>query len=135
MQSKPLASETSDSPPSYEKSNFHESIEYPDSQASESLVNSVTDVDHRVVPVPRPNDVHLPRLMKSGDVDHRNLISLTGSPASVINSESVTSNNRIWDSDQDYRYINYIFLKYIYQLKIINNCIYNFLEDKCSRVI
>ncbi|CAG5087755.1 Similar to RPRD2: Regulation of nuclear pre-mRNA domain-containing protein 2 (Homo sapiens) [Cotesia congregata] len=103
MQSKPLASETSDSPPSYEKSNFHESIEYPDSQAPEPLVNSVTDVDHRVAPAPRPNDIHLPRLMKSGDVDHRNLISLTGSPASVINSESVTSNNRIWDSDQDYR--------------------------------
>ena len=46
------------------------------------------------------------RLMKSVDVDHRNLISLTGSPANNSNdapSSSLTSNNLWTNTDQDYR--------------------------------
>ncbi|XP_057330980.1 regulation of nuclear pre-mRNA domain-containing protein 2 isoform X2 [Microplitis mediator] len=105
MQAKPLPSEAPESPSSYEKSSFRESVPYTDPQSQEPLLSSATDVDHRVVPAPMPTDIHLPRLMKSGDVDHRNLISLTGSPASAITSEPVTSNSRVWDSDQDYRQV------------------------------
>lgn len=49
------------------------------------------------------------RLMKAADVDHRNLISLTGSPAnhnSLGDSSlpSLPNNNSLWStSDQDYR--------------------------------
>lgn len=47
------------------------------------------------------------RLMKAADVDHRNLISLTGSPANHNLGDSLPSlpnNNSLWStSDQDYR--------------------------------
>jgi hypothetical protein len=47
------------------------------------------------------------RLMKGADVDHRNLISLTGSPANNSNDAPSTPlpNNSLWTNiDQDYRY-------------------------------
>lgn len=46
------------------------------------------------------------RLMKAADVDHRNLISLTGSPAnhSNLGDSSLPNNNSLWATgDQDYR--------------------------------
>lgn len=48
------------------------------------------------------------RLMKAADVDHRNLISLTGSPANHnVNDTSmnvISNSNNLWStSDQDYR--------------------------------
>lgn len=65
---------------------------------------------HRVIPVPLTTDNQLPyRLMKAADVDHRNLISLTGSPANhnSLGDSSLSSlpnNNSLWSSgDQDYR--------------------------------
>lgn len=52
-------------------------------------------------------DKQLPQhLMKSGDIDHRNLISLTGSPANNSNDtqSNPQSNNSLWtNTDQDYR--------------------------------
>lgn len=46
------------------------------------------------------------RLMKGADVDHRNLISLTGSPANNSNDALGTPNcnDNLWsNTDQDYR--------------------------------
>lgn len=51
-------------------------------------------------------DKQLPhRLMKGADVDHRNLISLTGSPANNSNDASPgpVVNNLWTTTDQDYR--------------------------------
>ena len=50
----------------------------------------------------------LPHRLIKGDVDHRNLISLTGSPANhgVANDSSPArhSQNNLWsNTDQDYR--------------------------------
>lgn len=44
-------------------------------------------------------------LMKSGDIDHRNLISLTGSPANNSNDAPLNPPpNALWsNTDQDYR--------------------------------
>ncbi|XP_011703573.1 PREDICTED: uncharacterized protein LOC105459332 [Wasmannia auropunctata] len=104
-----MLSETPESPPMYEKAGFAEPVEYNEPQPQESL-NTTGDVDHRVIPMPMTRENQLPyRLIKAGDVDHRNLISLTGSPANHHNlgdsSLSVLpNNNNLWStSDQDYR--------------------------------
>lgn len=61
----------------------------------------------RVLAVPMTADKQLPhRLMKGADVDHRNLISLTGSPANNSNDamSGPLSNDNLWtNTDQDYR--------------------------------
>nr|XP_034178089.1 uncharacterized protein LOC117603242 isoform X1 [Osmia lignaria] len=104
-----ILSETPESPPIYEKSGFTDPVEYDDSQPQESLLSTAGDVDHRVIPIPMTIENQLPyRLMKAADVDHRNLISLTGSPANHnVNDASmnVLSNaNNLWSTgDQDYR--------------------------------
>uniref|UniRef100_A0A0C9RCZ4 Regulation of nuclear pre-mRNA domain-containing protein 2 n=1 Tax=Fopius arisanus TaxID=64838 RepID=A0A0C9RCZ4_9HYME len=108
MRGKPNLSETPESPPIYEKSSFRDPVQYNDPQTQEPILSSAADVDHRVIPLPMPPDGHLPhRLMKGADVDHRNLISLTGSPAnnSANSNESQTpGSNNLWSStDQDYR--------------------------------
>lgn len=47
------------------------------------------------------------RLIKAADVDHRNLISLTGSPANHnVNDtmNTINNSNNLWSTgDQDYR--------------------------------
>lgn len=63
---------------------------------------------YRVIPIPMTVENQLPyRLMKAADVDHRNLISLTGSPANHNHGDSLPAlpnNNNLWStSDQDYR--------------------------------
>lgn len=55
-----------------------------------------------------PAESHLPhRLIKGADVDHRNLISLTGSPANSAantNESSQSNSTTLWsNTDQDYR--------------------------------
>ncbi|KAL0099738.1 hypothetical protein PUN28_019860 [Cardiocondyla obscurior] len=104
-----MLSETPESPPMYEKAGFAEPVEYNEPQPQESL-NTTGDVDHRVIPIPMARENQLPyRLMKAGDVDHRNLISLTGSPANHHNPSdsalsSLSNNNNLWSTgDQDYR--------------------------------
>lgn len=63
----------------------------------------------RIIPVPMALENQMPyRLVKGADVDHRNLISLTGSPANSTNTNDtslpVLPNNNLWPtSDQDYR--------------------------------
>ncbi|XP_011167717.2 uncharacterized protein LOC105201415 [Solenopsis invicta] len=104
-----ILSETPESPPIYEKAGFTEPVEYNEPQPQESL-NTTGDVDHRVIPIPMTRENQLPyRLMKAADVDHRNLISLTGSPANHHNLgdsslSSLPNNNNLWSTgDQDYR--------------------------------
>ncbi|XP_018341481.1 PREDICTED: uncharacterized protein LOC108748028 isoform X1 [Trachymyrmex septentrionalis] len=102
-----MLSETPESPPMYEKAGFAEPVEYNEPQPQESL-NTTGDVDHRVIPMPMTRENQLPyRLMKAADVDHRNLISLTGSPANNHNPSepsSLANNNNLWSTgDQDYR--------------------------------
>ncbi|XP_063978031.1 uncharacterized protein LOC135162955 [Diachasmimorpha longicaudata] len=108
MRGKPNLSETPESPPMYEKSSFRDPVQYNDSQTEEPILSSAADVDHRVIPIPLPPDAHVQhRLMKGADVDHRNLISLTGSPANnsaSSNEPQIQSNNNLWsNTDQDYR--------------------------------
>ncbi|XP_017764357.1 PREDICTED: uncharacterized protein LOC108553826 [Eufriesea mexicana] len=103
-----ILSETPESPPMYEKTGFTDPVEYDDSQPQESLLNAAGDVDHRVIPIPMTVENQLPyRLMKAADVDHRNLISLTGSPANHnVNDtlNAITNSNSLWSTgDQDYR--------------------------------
>lgn len=63
----------------------------------------------RVIPIPLTVENQLPyRLIKAADVDHRNLISLTGSPANHNVGDSVmnvlANSNSLWATgDQDYR--------------------------------
>ncbi|XP_066590062.1 uncharacterized protein [Prorops nasuta] len=104
-----ILSETPESPPMYEKSAFREPVQYDEPQPPEPLLSSAADVDHRIIPMPMAGENQLPyRLMKNADVDHRNLISLTGSPANHNNSDStlggISNNNSLWSTeDQDYR--------------------------------
>ncbi|XP_054012588.1 uncharacterized protein LOC128894696 isoform X1 [Hylaeus anthracinus] len=104
-----ILSETPESPPIYEKAGFTDPVEYDDPQPQESLLSTTGDVDHRVIPIPMTVENPLPyRLMKAADVDHRNLISLTGSPANHNVSESsmntIPNSSSLWStSDQDYR--------------------------------
>ncbi|KOX77404.1 Regulation of nuclear pre-mRNA domain-containing protein 2 [Melipona quadrifasciata] len=103
-----ILSETPESPPMYEKTGFTDPVEYDDSQPQESLLNTAGDVDHRVIPIPMTVENQLPyRLMKAADVDHRNLISLTGSPANHNANDTmntITNSNNLWSTgDQDYR--------------------------------
>ncbi|KAI4493930.1 hypothetical protein M0804_002106 [Polistes exclamans] len=105
-----ILSETPESPPMYEKAGFNDPVEYNDAQPQEPLLSSAGDVDHRVIPIPLTSENQLPySLIKAADVDHRNLISLTGSPANhnTINDTTLNvlpNNNALWStSDQDYR--------------------------------
>ncbi|KZC04882.1 Regulation of nuclear pre-mRNA domain-containing protein 2 [Dufourea novaeangliae] len=83
--------------------------EYDDPPPQDSLLSTTGDVDHRVIPIPMTVENQLPyRLMKAADVDHRNLISLTGSPANHnVNDNSMSTipnSSSLWSTgDQDYR--------------------------------
>ncbi|KAF7987231.1 hypothetical protein HCN44_001322 [Aphidius gifuensis] len=108
IQRESCLSETPDSPPIYEKSSFRKPVQYNDSQTEDEVLKGAADVDHRVILIPVPSEDQLPhRLMKGADVDHRNLISLTGSPANnaANTNEAPESNiNTLWTiTDQDYR--------------------------------
>jgi hypothetical protein len=94
----PLDTDTPESPPIFEKEGYIEGVEYHDNIAT----SGATDVDHRVL---HPLSAELENVRGRGkDVDHRNLISLTGSPADT--NSSVPSQADIWNIpavDQDYR--------------------------------
>ncbi|RLU14786.1 hypothetical protein DMN91_012673 [Ooceraea biroi] len=105
-----ILSETPESPPST-RSWLRRPVEYNEPQPQESL-NATGDVDHRVIPIPMTieNQLSTYRLIKAAaDVDHRNLISLTGSPANHnslgdLSLSSLSNNNNLWPTgDQDYR--------------------------------
>lgn len=62
--------------------------------------------NHRVINIPRAIDNPVAHRTKAADVDHRNLISLTGSPANnnATNEQTWSGNNNLWPTtDQDYR--------------------------------
>lgn len=72
--------ETPVSPPHFEREGRSEPVEYIDhGHVSESL--NPSDVDHRQLRLPNaPSNLLNAEKVRSVDVDHRNLISLTGSP-------------------------------------------------------
>lgn len=74
--------ETPVSPPHFEREGRTESvIEYIDHGHESDSLNPTSDVDHRQLRLPKPaaNLINQDKV-RSVDVDHRNLISLTGSP-------------------------------------------------------
>ncbi|XP_018332365.1 regulation of nuclear pre-mRNA domain-containing protein 2 isoform X2 [Agrilus planipennis] len=92
--------DTPESPPLYEKEGYNDPVEYHDGQSVRR-----EDVDHRILPVLSAESFST-KDMKLGhrgkDVDHRNLISLTGSPGDSSNSQ--TLDTTLWSKqDQDYR--------------------------------
>ncbi|RLU14990.1 hypothetical protein DMN91_012877 [Ooceraea biroi] len=102
-----ILSETPESPPVYEKAGFVEPVEYNEPQPQESL-NATGDSNPDSMTI--ENQLSTYRLIKAAaDVDHRNLISLTGSPANHnslgdLSLSSLSNNNNLWPTgDQDYR--------------------------------
>ncbi|XP_044738871.1 uncharacterized protein LOC123300368 isoform X2 [Chrysoperla carnea] len=107
--------ETPESPPGYEKEGVSEPVEYHDGP-NHSLMSTVEDVDHRILlPPPHlpshladikgPDTDHRVGRSANKDIDHRNLISLTGSPGpettSSVPAPPIPPN--LWNIDQDYR--------------------------------
>lgn len=71
------------SPPHYERKGTGNAIEYIDPSVRESHLTGAGDVDHRQLILPNVNGLSAIGAKDRGrlvDVDHRNLISLTGSP-------------------------------------------------------
>ncbi|XP_046403412.1 regulation of nuclear pre-mRNA domain-containing protein 2 [Ischnura elegans] len=102
--------ETPESPPTYEKEGFSDPVEYDDTDVPE--IGSVADVDHRTLTPMAPNN----RLRELKDIDHRNLISLTGSPAANFRAPLNVSGpqwtpSEIKASDQDYRSVSSVGMK------------------------
>lgn len=92
----PLEMDTPESPPPFEKEPYDDNpIEYHDSVP----VGNLSDVDHRILPMGKTDKVN----GRTKDVDHRNLISLIGSPVNDSNSNSMIS-QEVWNgNDQDFR--------------------------------
>ncbi|KAF2879770.1 hypothetical protein ILUMI_26396 [Ignelater luminosus] len=91
----PVDLDTPESPPLFEKEGYGDPIEYHDA----NVFSGAEDVDHRVLPSIITDSVNTEEKIghRSKDVDHRNLISLTGSP---------NETRSVWkmpQSDQDYR--------------------------------
>ncbi|XP_071444475.1 uncharacterized protein [Hetaerina americana] len=101
--------ETPESPPTYEKEGFSDPVEYDDTEVPE--LRSGADVDHRTLAPILPNN----RLREMKDIDHRNLISLTGSPASNYRSQNTSgsqwTHTEAKTSDQDYRNVSPVDMK------------------------
>ncbi|XP_063222834.1 mucin-2-like [Bacillus rossius redtenbacheri] len=101
MPAMPLDLDTPESPPMYEKEGFSDPVEYDEAGDVDhrTLVTlQLSDVDHRSLPLAGKKDVdHRPAGVRKKDVDHRNLISLTGSPLRDVP----------WArADQDYRTVS-----------------------------
>ncbi|XP_066142988.1 uncharacterized protein [Euwallacea fornicatus] len=104
--------DTPESPPTFEKAGYGDPVEYHDSLAPSS---GAVDVDQRVIP--GMGDIEDSQGSLGGkDVDHRNLISLTGSPETPVNGQpkalpargnlkTITTEESLWKEalDQDYR--------------------------------
>ncbi|KAK6643694.1 hypothetical protein RUM43_005204 [Polyplax serrata] len=108
-----LTTDTPESPPLYEKKGISQPLEYDDSLPAASLldvdhrtllpISELRDMDHRIE-VSHRIDVDHRKLTKLGpkDVDHRNLISLTGSPRNETKPLPPPP-AFVWPEDQDYR--------------------------------
>ncbi|KAK5649068.1 hypothetical protein RI129_003960 [Pyrocoelia pectoralis] len=91
----PILQDTPESPPMSEKTGFGDPVEYHE----ETVFAGGGDVDHRMLPPPVVDPVvsNDPKLVHHNkDIDHRNLISLTGSPSEVRSSWTAKT-------DQDFR--------------------------------
>ncbi|XP_069682453.1 uncharacterized protein [Periplaneta americana] len=80
----PIALDTPESPPLYEKEGFSDPVEYDDSVVEPTLMSSSGDVDHRtLVPLPqinhtKDNDCRIPPPVKHmKDTDHRVILPVT----------------------------------------------------------
>ncbi|KAJ3650238.1 hypothetical protein Zmor_021936 [Zophobas morio] len=93
-----LDTDTPESPPLFEKEGYVEGVEYHDT----IVTSGAADVDHRIL---HTLSTELEDIRGRGkDVDHRNLISLTGSPSDTNSSNPVQTD--IWNTsvvDKDYR--------------------------------
>lgn len=88
------------SPPHYERKGTTSAIEYIDPSVDESHLAGAGDVDHRQLILPNVNGLSAIGAKDRGrlvDVDHRNLISLTGSPK--LNEKDATSQSTTKDMD------------------------------------
>lgn len=93
------------SPPHYERKATANAIEYIDPSVDDSHMAGAGDVDHRQLILPNVNGLSAIGAKDRGrlvDVDHRNLISLTGSPK--LNEKDVTSQSPA--KDMDLRHMN-----------------------------
>lgn len=92
-----LSSETPASPPHFDQEGVDtDTIEYVDN--TDEIMTSETDVDHRQLRL--PNIMPISAISKEKgralDVDHRNLISLTGSPILKVDKDD---DGQLWKSD------------------------------------
>lgn len=88
------------SPPHYERKGTTNAIEYIDPSVNESHLTGAGDVDHRQLILPNVNGLSAIGAKERGrlvDVDHRNLISLTGSPK--LNEKDATPQSSSKDMD------------------------------------
>lgn len=106
--------DTPESPPMFEKEGYGDPVEYHDT----SLQSGALDIDQRVIPGMGDLEDSMGSL-GGKDVDHRNLISLTGSPnvdrgpegvstpaplSARGNLKTITTQDSLWDNiDRDYR--------------------------------
>lgn len=99
------------SPPHYERKGNANLIEYVD-PSIEGHMPGTGDVDHRQLMVP-PLGI-MPKIIKGRpiDVDHRNLISLTGSPKTDKDGRTIT--NTLLDKDGDIDKVFQLLLLYIF---------------------
>jgi len=116
--------DTPESPPTFEKEGYADPIEYHDGVSRSEAV----DVDHRVIPgMGDLEDSH--SSLGGKDVDHRNLISLTGSPNSDTansktngeepvalpergNLKTITTQESLWQSVDQVSFSNHIMTVY-----------------------
>ncbi|CAG9820424.1 unnamed protein product [Phaedon cochleariae] len=88
--------DTPESPPMFEKEGYTDPVEYHDTL----IPSGAVDVDQRILPSISA-DMDSTSSLGGKDVDHRNLISLTGSPGQSTSNHSPES---LWNqTDQDYR--------------------------------
>lgn len=88
------------SPPHYERKGTTNAIEYIDPSVNENHLAGAGDVDHRQLILPNVNGLSAIGAKERGrlvDVDHRNLISLTGSPK--LNEKDTTPQSSSKDMD------------------------------------
>lgn len=88
--------ETPESPPLFEKEGYNDPIEYHDRPSH----GSSGDVDHRILPsLLKEVPIEMETPPRKKDIDHRNLISLTGSP----HDQDYRMKTGPGSADKDYR--------------------------------
>lgn len=94
--------ETPVSPPHFEREGRSESVvEYTEHGHDSESLNPTSDVDHRQLRLPNaPANLINSEKVRSADVDHRNLISLTGSPPiRKTDGDAAKKATNLWKGD------------------------------------